>query len=376
MKKVKIGIIGVGVFGITHLDWYKTIPEAEVVAICDINEDRLNEVGDEYGIARRYQHISEILAQEDIEAVDVVMPNNFHAPVAIAAMEAGKDVFVEKPLAGTYADACAMVECSERTGRRLYMQLGCCFADDVKVAKRFVDAGDLGHIYHVRSTGWRRRGRPFVDGIANSPSYCSKETAGGGALYDMAIYQIGELYYLLGLPKLERVTGHLYLETDMDPVRKEQSKFDVDEFAVGFATFEGGMTLDLVQAWACHGRRFEPSMIFGSKGGISLTPSSVTEPPVTFYTRMHNLEVDVTADIDRMNILDHNVNLENSHYDNAGQHWVHALLGLCPLLPTAKIGKEVLLLQEGVTLSHELGREVTVEEIKARSVSKAVKVQF
>lgn len=99
-KKIKIGVIGNGIIGEQHINNYRKISGCEVVAICDINEERLNYIGDTYGIQRRFTHIGKLLQEKDIDAVDVCLHNNMHAPVSIAAMEAGKDVYCEKPMAG------------------------------------------------------------------------------------------------------------------------------------------------------------------------------------------------------------------------------------------------------------------------------------
>lgn len=366
MEKVRIAVIGNGIIGESHLQTYKNIPEAEVVAICDINEERLNYIGDKYGIARRFTHIGKLLQEKDIDAVDVCLHNNMHAPVSIAVMEAGKDCYCEKPMAGTFRDAQRMYEAMERTGRKLHIQLSLLYTDQTKCAKRFIDAGDLGTIYHMRSYGFRRRGRPYVDGYA-AKEFVNTTTSGGGALFDMGVYHISQLLYLTGLPKLERVCGHTYAELDMDPGRREISGYNVEELGVGFATYSGGLSLDILESWAIHGRPFPSSVICGSKAGISLDP-------LVIHSRVHDVETDTTVDLGQMNYLAHTVYADSAHYDNSQQHWVHALLGRCELLPTAKIALETQRVQEGIYFSQKLGREVTADEIEALSESKALEI--
>lgn len=364
--KIRIGIIGTGIIGEEHIKFYRDIPEAEVVAICNIGEDRLNEIGDRYGIKDRYTNIGQVLARDDIDAIDVCVHNNSHAPIAIAAMEAGKDVYCEKSMAGSYYDAKMMYDTMKRTGRKLHVQLWFIYDKETRAAKRFIDAGDLGKIYHMRSTGFRRRGRPYVDGFGNE-RFCNSEFSGGGVVVDMAIYHIATLLYLSGLPKLQRVTGHIYSELPMDEKRREFSNYNVEELAVGLATYENGLTMDLIESWAIHGSPFAPSTLYGNKGGITLNPFQ-------FHTRMNNMEVDCTVDLAKMDYLDHTVYPEFSHYDGSQQHWIHALLGKCELLPTAEIALETMLLEEGIYLSAKLGREVTADEIREMSVSTAQEV--
>lgn len=364
MEKIRVAIIGVGIIGESHIQTYRNIPEAEVVAICDIDEARLNEIGDRYGIDRRFTHIGKLLEEDDIQAVDVCLHNNMHSPASIAVMRAGKDCYCEKPMAGTFFDAREMYKTMEETGKKLHIQLSMLYSKETKCAKRYIDAGDLGNIYHMRSYGFRRRGRPYVDGYARK-EFVNTTTAGGGALFDMGVYHISQLIYLTGIPKLERVCGHTYAEIAMDEGRREISGFNVEELGVGLATYENGLSMDILESWAIHGRPFPGSAIYGSEAGITLSP-------LTIHSRLHDMEIDTTVDMNVRDYLDHTVYGDTAHYDNSQQHWIHALLGKCELLPTAKIGLETQRVQEGIYFSQKLGREVTAQEIEELSVSKAL----
>ena len=364
--KIRVAVIGVGIIGESHLQTYQKIPEAEIAAICDINEERLNDVGDRYGIARRFTHIGKLLLEDDIDAVDVCLHNNMHAPVSIAVMRAGKDCYCEKPMAGSFHDACEMYKVMEETGRKLHIQLAFLYTNETKAAKRFIDAGDLGHLYHMRSYGFRRRGRPFVDGYARK-EFVNTVTSGGGALFDMGVYHISQLLWLAGLPELERVSGHTYAEIAMDEGRRRESGYNVEELGVGLATYRGGLSMDILESWAVHGRPFPSSVMMGSEAGISLNP-------LVIHSRKYGLETDTTVDLGQMDYLAHTVYADTAHYDNSQQHWIHALLGKCELLPTAKIALETQRVQEGIYFSERLGREVTSEEIESLTESKALEI--
>lgn len=366
MDKVRIAVIGNGIIGESHLATYQNIPEAEVVAICDINEERLNYIGDKYGIKRRFTHIGKLLAEPDIDAVDVCLHNNMHAPVSIAVMQSGRHCYCEKPMAGSFYDARRMYQVMQETGQKLHIQLAFLYTLETKCAKRFIDAGDLGHIYHMRSYGFRRRGRPFVDGYATK-EFVNTKTSGGGALFDMGVYHISQLLYLTGIPELERVCGHTYAEVAMDDGRRAISGYNVEELGVGLATYKGGLSMDILESWAIHGKPFPSSVICGSEAGMSLSP-------LTIHSRKYNVETDTTVDLSEMDYLDHTVYADGAHYDNSQQHWVHALLGKCDLLPTAKIALETQRVQEGIYFSERLGREVTADEIEALSESKALEI--
>ncbi|HEX6972681.1 MAG TPA: Gfo/Idh/MocA family oxidoreductase [Limnochordia bacterium] len=366
MDKVRIGVIGVGLIGKQHLNRYASIPGAQVVAVADINEPEARRVAEMHSIPHVYTDFRQLLARDDIDAVDVCLHNNLHAPVTIAALEAGKHVYCEKPMAGAYADALAMYEAAKACDRKLSIQLATLYRKETKVAKRLIDQGRLGRLFHARSTGYRRRGRPFVDGYGAAP-FVKKETAGGGALYDMGVYHIAQILYLLGLPQIERISGKVYQEMEMDAARRAQSGFDVEELAVGLVTCQGGLTIDIIEAWAIHLNPFEGSYIVGSQGGIRLEPFS-------YHFLQDDMDVDVTINVDAADRRWHMLNEDESAYDSSQHHWIAALQGRVPLLPTADVALQTMLVSEGIYLSDRLGREVTADEVREMSRSTAVKV--
>lgn len=374
-KTIKIGIIGVGQIGKMHIEQYKTIPGAELIAVCDLNEAEAKRVAEQYQIPHVYADFRSLLERDDLDAVDVCLHNNFHAPVTIAALQAGKHVYCEKPIAGTYLDGLQMVEAAGANGKHLHVQLGTLYKKETKAAKTLIDGGMLGKLYHARSTGFRRRNRPFVDGYG-TPYFTKKETAAGGALLDMGVYHISQMLYLLGNPNVERISGKLYQEIDMLEERRESSGFDVEELAAGFIRFAGGMTLDIIEAWAVHQGGFEGSSISGSKGGIRLPNGQEGEnaKPFSFHNTVCDMDMDSTLDLDMMDIRWHRLRENEDAYDSSQHHWIAALQGRVPLLPTAQIALRTMLISEGIYLSDKLGREVTVEEVVEGSKTSAVRV--
>jgi predicted dehydrogenase len=365
-KRIHIGIIGVGQVGKYHLDDYQKIEDAEIVAIADIDEQEAARVSQVYGGPHVYADFRELLRRDDVEAVDVCLHNNLHMPVTVAALEAGKHVYCEKPMAGTYCDAQVMLQAAHEANRKLSIQLRTLFFKETKAAKTLIDEGLLGNLYYARSTGFRRRGRPYVDGYG-SPPFVQKRHSGGGAMYDMGVYHIANMLYLLGNPEVLRISGKTYQQTQMDPDRKELSGYDVEELGLGFVRLDGGITLDIVEAWAIHLDRFEGSFVVGSEGGIRLEPFGL-------YRNIGDVEVDSTTNLDGFNWRLHALRENADAYDGPQHHWVAALQGRVELLPTAELALNTMLISEAIYLSDRLGREVTADEVKASSQSTAVKL--
>ena len=364
--KIKLGIIGVGQIGKSHIKEYQAIPDAEILAIADINIDEANKVAKEYKIPQVFNDFHKILENKEIEAVDVCLHNNLHMPVTVAALNAGKNVYCEKPMAGSYRDALVMYETAKKMNLKLSIQLNTLFRNETKAAKILIDKGYLGKIYHARSTGFRRRGRPFVDGYG-SAQFVQKGISSGGALYDMGVYHIANMLYLMGNPKVQRITGNIYQEVPMDPAREKTSGYNVEELGVGFVCFENKISLDIIEAWAIYLDGFEGSSIVGNKGGIRLTPFG-------FYSNIDDLDIKSTFNLDVANYRWHILHEDINAYDRPQNHWIAALQNRVQLLPTAELALNTMLISEGIYLSDKLGREVTSEEVAENSKSTAVKL--
>jgi len=372
-EQVKLGIIGTGQIGKGHIRRYlglgpraQAVPGAEIVAICDVNEAEARRVAREHGIGQVFTDFRALLAVDEIAAVDVCLHNNLHAPVSIAAMEAGKDVYCEKPLAGSYADARRMVDAAGRTGRMLAMQLtNLCGAETV-AAKRLIDDGELGRLYYAKSSHYRRRGRPFVDGYGTQ-SFVRKDIAAGGALFDMGVYSISQILYLLGNPEVLAVSGMTHQELAMYEGRRRESGYDVEELGLGLVRLSGGVTFFIEEAWAIHLGSTDGSKIVGTDGGITLAPFAL-------HKTVSDMEMDATVHLDAVLTRWRSVFGETAADLSAQHNWVAAHRGEAELLPTAAIGLNTMLISEGIYLSQKLGHEVTAEEIAANSVSSALEV--
>ena len=365
-NKIRIGCIGVGQIGKHHLENYAKIDGAELVAIADLDEAELNRVGDHYDIPNRTTNFRKLLERDDIDAVDVCLHNNLHMPMTVAALESGKHVYCEKPMAGSYIDAEVMYNKAQELDLKLSIQCSLLFKVETKAARAIIDQGLLGKRYHARSYGFRRRGRPYVDGYG-TPTFVQKENASGGALYDMGVYHIMQILYLLDNPKPLRISGKIYQETDMDLRRREVSGYNVEELGMGFIRLEENITLDILESWAIHLDDFGGSYVVGSQGGVRLEPFG-------FFHSAGDLSFNSDANLGEFDYRLHNVQEQGDIYDSAQHHWIASLQGRVDLLPTAELALNTMLISEGIYLSSQLDREVTAEEIRAASESSVIRI--
>ena len=349
--KLKVGIIGTGIIGKGHISGYQSMSnDVDIVAIADINEAEAQHVAQENGISHVFSDYHDLLEIDEIDSVDVCLPNFLHAPVTIDALEAGKHVYCEKPMAKTGAEAQAMYDTAQRTGKKLSVQMGTVFSRESRTAKRLIKEGALGRVYYVKTSHYRRRGRVYVDGYA-TPHFVQKEKSGGGTLVDMAVYHLARMVYLLDNPGLETVTASTFQELDMDEKRRRESGYDVEELGTGFVRFKGNITMLVEEAWAAHIDSGEGDRIMGSRGGIKLEP-------FTFYTDMYGMDADTSFDIDayerRMQSLGYTI----EGYEGSQKHFVWGVLNRIEMIDTGAIGLTVARITEAMYQSSEERKEI------------------
>ena len=256
MSKIRIGIVGCGgIANQKHLPAMKNCSDqCEVIAFCDIIEERAKKAAAEYGIsgAQVVTDYHELLANPDVEVVHVCTPNVSHSEITIAAFEAGKHVYVEKPMSHSTEEAQKMVDAWKKSGLQFTVGYQNRFRAEVQNLHAACEAGDLGDIYYAKAHAVRRRGVPTWGVFPN------KALQGGGPLIDIGTHALditlwcmnnydvdtisGSVYYKLG--GLQQATeGNLF--GPWDP-----KTFEVEDSAMGFIKMKDGATINLEAAWA------------------------------------------------------------------------------------------------------------------------------
>jgi predicted dehydrogenase len=356
--KVRLGIIGTGQIGTHHMEKYQPIEDAEIVAVADLREGEARRLAQKYNIPHVYTDYHDLLARDDIQSVDVCLHNRLHMPVTVDALHAGKNVYCEKPMSWTYAEARAMMDAAAATGRMLHIQLNTLYRPETRAAKRLIDEGYLGALYYAKSSCYRRRGRPWVDGYG-SAAFVNTATSGGGAMLDMAVYHISRILYLLGNPDVLTVSGTTSQTLEnMYEDRRASGNYNVEELGTGIVRLAGGITFWLEEAWAIHSDQGDNEYVYGSKGGVRIKP-------FTYYTTLADIEMNATPpDLDHVDWRWHQCDPTTTYYSDSQRHWIAAQQGRVPLLDTAGLALKTSLITEGIYVSNHYGREVTADEIE------------
>jgi predicted dehydrogenase len=262
-----IGIIGTGGISRSHVAGYRALGEqARLVAVADIDGERARVAAAEWGVEHAFSDYRELLELKEVDAVSVCTPNRAHCAPTVAALEAGKHVLVEKPMAATTEEARSMAEAARRSGKLLMVEMKWRFMPQILAARRAIERGDLGRVYYAEAIGWQHRSIP-------GGSFIRQETAGGGALMDNGVYTLDAILYLLGHPKPLTVSGTAdntfghSSDGGWDP-----KTFSVEDFGTAYVRLEGGITLLFAHAWAIDFPEQWQLRVAGERGAVELRP--------------------------------------------------------------------------------------------------------
>jgi predicted dehydrogenase len=252
-NKLKVGIVGLGGIAHTHVPGWAASPYAELVAGSDVNPAAFPAWKEKHGLSRFYENPFELICDPEIDIVDICSPNMYHAGQAIAALEAGKHVICEKPLAPTPDEIRKMIAARDKAGKLLMTAQHFRFRGVSQAMKAEIEAGALGEVYHARSWMLRRSLLPVRD------TFIYKANSGGGPCIDIGVHILDLTLWLMEHPKPVAVSGVARTalarrEGAFSSWGKAQipPDIDVEDFAAAFVRFENGATLILEVSWLLH----------------------------------------------------------------------------------------------------------------------------
>lgn len=254
-RKLRYGVVGLGgIWSWGHSSDILKHPEVEVVAVCDIVKEKADTWAKNTG-ATAYYDYKDLIAKADLDIVDICTPNLYHSKVAVAALNAGRHVFCEKPDAINPVEAKKMADAAKKSGKTLMCMRNNRWLPASQWLKKFIDAGEMGDIYTGRCGWQRRRGIPGKGGW-----FTTKSLSGGGPLIDLGVHFIDVATWLMGNPVPVAVSGCTYRKfADTNASDSEHSKFgsksaegtfDVEDLAIGFIRFANGASLQIEFSWA------------------------------------------------------------------------------------------------------------------------------
>ncbi len=351
---LKVGCIGAGTIFFRHANGWAESDKAELVAISDPDTTALDKQGDAYGIKRRYQDPAEMLADPGIDIVDICAPNGFHADLTVAALEAGKHVICQKPLAPTASEIRRIIVARDAAQKLVMTAQQYRFASVSQALKATIDAGRVGRIYHARCWYLRRAGLPVRTGLIY------KRNSGGGVCIDIGVHVLDLALWLMGNPAPVAVSGTAPAILAHHPDARGQrgasipGDIDVEDFAAGFVRFADGATLSIEVSWLLH-HSPDPDKrvwVYGTEGGIVFPDGTLQH-----------------ADPDTGQLLDTRIvprgeshgEYDQAAYSAAFNAFVSAILDGAESPAPPEQSLQVQSILEGIYRSHESGAEVRLD---------------
>ncbi len=350
-EKIRFGVIGAGGIGSSHLRSLNECANVAVVALAESSPHRLKSIQETFPALRGYSDYRELLDQSDIDAVTIALPNYLHASATIEALQAGKHVLLEKPMATNYGDALKIAEAVNRTGRTFMLAQNFRFNRFTQAAKQIISRGDLGQVYQVRGFWLRRWGIPRIGSW-----FTQKKLAGGGCTYDLGVHVLDLCFHLLGDFAVASVSGQIHSQfgqrglgemdwgkSDIAPGRP----FDVEDYSLALVKMKSGASVAIEISWAAHQEKTEREMgvdLYGSEAGLSLFPAKLRRQGAAGYET-----IELTA-----------ANMELT--ENRIHYFVNCLAeGKSPIV-TLDESLAVQRVLDGIYRSAGTGREVRLDE--------------
>ncbi len=275
-KALKVGFVGTGGIAQAHLAAWNKCADAKVVALCDINPKALAASAEKWCVAPEnlFSDYRKMLDSVELDIIDVCTPNSWHAKPTIAALKAGANVIVEKPVATSAREVEQMIAAGQEAGKLLMVAQVMRYSTEGQLCKHWVKQGLVGDIYWGRAEYLRRRGVPawgaFTDAAASA----------GGPCYDIGVHVLDMALHLMDFPEPATVSAGTYLKLANKPslMKHKIKRYTVPEdFAVALVRFADGRTLSLGASWALNTpQEINQVMVCGTKGGVTLWPPTLT----------------------------------------------------------------------------------------------------
>lgn len=263
---LNIGIIGCGkITQMRHLPEYAENPNAQVIGLYDLNRERARQLADQYG-AKVYESVEAMLQDPAIDAVSVCSANNSHADITVQALEAGKHVLCEKPMATTLADCERMAEAARKNGKYLMIDQNQRLAGAHQKARELIRGGAIGKVLTFRTAF--RHGGPETWSIdpGKDTWFFDKNRAAMGAMADLGIHKTDLIQYLTD-QKVVEVSGHL---CTLDKKFADGSPITVDDNAFCFYRMQDGAMGTMTASWTNYAPEDNSTIINGTEGALRI----------------------------------------------------------------------------------------------------------
>jgi len=332
MEKTRVAVIGLGsVAQLVHLPNLLKIKNAEITAVAEINKNRLHSVADKYDIKRRYTDYTQLLSNDDTDAVIISTPTHLHKKMAIDSLNAGKDVLVEKPLARNSSEGIEILECAKKNNKKLMVGMNLRYRPDSMLIRSLIDAGEIGDPFYIKC-GWIRK-------QSSSEKWFSKrEEAGGGVILDLAINLVDLALWLADYPKAVSISTKNYFHNSRN----------LEDTSVSFIRCEN-LTISLEASWSmAEEKDIFYTNVYGTKGSIGANPFKLIKVMADEHIDLGSTFVDSPTEAFKKSYL------------NELKSFIGAIRGLNPVFSSGEEALQLLKIAEAMYKSAEKDQEIKI----------------
>lgn len=263
---VQVAVIGCGkIAQIRHIPEYAENPNAKLIGFYDLNKERAGELAELYG-GKAYTSVEELLADEAVDAVSVCVANHMHAEITVRALEAGKHVLCEKPMATTLEDCEAMVRAARDNHKNLMIGQNQRLAKAHVKAKELLEKGEIGKVITFKTTFGHGGPESWSIDAGKNSWFFDKKRAAMGAMADLGVHKTDLIQYLLDT-RVEKATAKI---AALDKRDSEGNLIGVDDNALCIYQMENGVMGTMTASWTYYGEEDNTTVLYGTEGIMKL----------------------------------------------------------------------------------------------------------
>lgn len=332
MEKFKLAIAGLG--GITqvmHLPILSKLKDVEITAICDSDYSKAKNLAKKYGIKNAYKDFNLLLKEStEINSVIIAVPTDLHKEFSIAALESGKNVFVEKPIARNYKETKAIVDVAKQREKLLVVGMNNRFRGDTMLQRNYIRSNEIGELFYIKA-GW------FKSQSSNTKWFLQMDKSGGGVMLDNGIVILDLGLWMYDFPDVKSVSAVNYYHNTKSV---EDSNFTL-------IRFKNGSTLTLEVSWSfLRGSEFFYCNVYGQQGSSMINPLRIF--------KKHNNELfELTPKMSNPT----STSLKGS-FEYQLKHYIGAAKGLYKPISTGEEALKRMLIVDAIYKSAKLGKEI------------------
>lgn len=332
MDKTRIAVIGLGsVAQLVHLPNLVKIKNAEIIAVVEVNKNRLHSVADKYDVKKRFTDYKELLNNVDADAVIIATPTHLHKQMAIDCLNAGKDVLVEKPLARNSSEGIEVIECAKKNNRKLMVGMNLRYRPDSMLIRSLIDAGEIGKPFYIKC-GWIRKQS------SSEKWFNRREEAGGGVILDLGVNLVDLALWLANYPKAISISTKNYFHNSRN----------LEDTSLSFIRCEN-LTISLEASWSmAEEKDIFHTNVYGTKGSIGANPFKLIKVMADEHMDLGSTFVDSPTEAFKKSYL------------NELKSFIGAIRGLNPVFSSGEEALQLLKIAEAMYKSAEKDQEIKI----------------